>query len=653
MYLLTPISSNSRVVIVTRFSREEQRRQSTADQFDYCREFLSEQVELHNSVQQISDEGVSGELRDRPGIRELRNLICTRQVDLMICEDSSRLFRGIALCLELVGLAVDHDIRVICINDHVDTANEDWQNRLEEAQRHHGQDNYYTRFRIKRAHDGLWKLNAAIGPKRPGYLRKRSVPASSKSPKFDEVDPKWKKTIVRVYELIARGDHPDAVAKFLTECELPKTNNSLIADWTDRNVISLIRCPKYRGQEVFRNEISKKHYASGKSKSVRNPDPRKVLTRDMPHLRIVEDALWYRANKAIDDRQLCQNRPSGVDHPLFAIPRDSRSPLSNIFFCGICGSKMHMEGRNEGGYRCSAARRGKCWNKATALRDLTHQRIGSAVSNEILDASEAAIPELLMLAERQLLDPNQLEREKAELTKRKQAMEKQQERLAKVIMSQDDPPEFLDKQLAELRRQAESLSYEQSLLQQRMSKHVEIPTRAKLRESLEQQSATLSICDRSAGALLKQLLAGSIRAIPCQQFDSNKVVLRAELKLNLVELLPGQISAHVQSHVASESGQSILQRKIFVELFEPSIAPKYAMCALDRFQHDPDNPPTLEQLGHELGISKRSAHLALQMGKGLEAAGLADPFIPLTECPKNPSRWKLTPSSRAFRKQTI
>jgi hypothetical protein len=31
-------------------------------------------------------------------------------------------------------------------------------------------------------------------------------------------------------------------------------------------------------------------------------DPAAILTRDMPHLRIVPDWLWYQANRAIEER---------------------------------------------------------------------------------------------------------------------------------------------------------------------------------------------------------------------------------------------------------------------------------------------------------------------------------------------------------------
>ena len=107
MYLRTPIPADSRVLVYARFSTDEQRQQSNADQSDYCQEFLRDHGAKPRSIGVISDEGLSGELRSRPGIDRVHEGIEKRQWDVIIVEDSSRLYRGVAPCMDLVGLAVD------------------------------------------------------------------------------------------------------------------------------------------------------------------------------------------------------------------------------------------------------------------------------------------------------------------------------------------------------------------------------------------------------------------------------------------------------------------------------------------------------------------------------------------------------------------
>src|SRR6185295_4970689 len=97
-----------------------------------CKQFLKEWGLKEDEVviEVIADEGISGELVDRPGILTLRARIEGRAFDLIIGEDSSRLYRNPPECDRLVGMAVDKEIRVIFPGDRVDTADEDWQANL-------------------------------------------------------------------------------------------------------------------------------------------------------------------------------------------------------------------------------------------------------------------------------------------------------------------------------------------------------------------------------------------------------------------------------------------------------------------------------------------------------------------------------------------
>ena len=367
----------------------------------------------------------------------------------------------------------------------------------------------------------------------------------------------------------------------------------------------------------------------------------------MPHLRIVEDWLWYQANEAIGNRARGKDRPSGIDHPLHGIPRDSRSPLSNVFVCGICGRKMYMTGRNEGGYRCSAAGHGKCWNKTTALRELTHQRIGTAISQAILEASQTAVPELLKYMEERLANRTNLAKRQADLQSRQNALKLKQDLLVKFITEQHHSPEFLSQKLKSLDAEASQLELVKRLLEEQCSAHVAVPSHGDLARELHIMVNQLTLDDPDAGSLLQRLIDGKIRAIPCQQFGSGKVVLRAEFTLQLVQLIPANVRLHLLKPESSSSETStVLRRKIVLDLFKPSKAPLHAMRALELYQKDPTNKPaTLDQIAAQLGLAKHTAHLALKMGKQLQAAGRTDPFEPLTECPENPARWKFKDAS--------
>lgn len=109
------------VLIHARFSTEEQRQSSIDDQITACRAFLT-----------------------------------------------SGLYRHHTKAGELFESAVDAGVRVICPSDYIDTADDDWPDRLNMCQMQHARSNFYTRQRIERAHDGLWARGAAVGQGRGG-----------------------------------------------------------------------------------------------------------------------------------------------------------------------------------------------------------------------------------------------------------------------------------------------------------------------------------------------------------------------------------------------------------------------------------------------------------------------------------------------------
>src|SRR5262245_54978423 len=198
-----PPGRRLRILIYARYSTEEQHPSSIDDQIAYCEEFLRANGITDIEVIVLSDREMSGELVSRPGIDQVRERILARWPDLLLCEDTSRLFRHETACGELIETAVDLEIRVVAINDDVDTAEDDWDDRLHQAARHHARANKYTSRRIKRRHEALWRIGAAIGLLRPGYWRKPSVPATQEEPAqgpfFDELDPRWVPIIYEAY----------------------------------------------------------------------------------------------------------------------------------------------------------------------------------------------------------------------------------------------------------------------------------------------------------------------------------------------------------------------------------------------------------------------------------------------------------------------
>lgn len=636
-----------RVLIQARYSTEGQRQASIEDQIANCRRFLAENLPAGTTldqldIEEIKEPEISGEQLDRPGINRIRAGIKTSRWDVILAEESSRFFRDAVFAGQLFYEAVDAGIRVICPSDGLDTAESDWMGRLMACQAQHSGSNDYTRLRIFRALTGNWERGAAVCVVKLGYRRRPTRPATASEPAdgpfFDEVDEAQAPIIREIFERVASDEPLWAVASWLTSIQFAKAKNSQSPEWSDSNVKDLVRRPDYRGVQEYRKRTSKQQLTTGRSRSVRN-DPKAVLTREMPALRIVSDHVWFEANAAIDRR--CTNRdvPKGDDHSLAGKPRDSRGLLSTIFVCGICGGIMHAGERNEGGYRCANARNRKCWNRTTCVREEAHEAILAAVDQAVMSLAESR--------EQLIARARELHASGGDLAASQRALESDEGKLRKSIDNIGGALEAGGSTMESLLPRLAAREQELKVVQSRLA---ELAARARDRKPpptaddimlhLESLQADLHAGEGRAGVILRQLLDGPIRAVPHQQFGSNKVVLRAEFTLDLTRALPSVIADSIESDPdTTRADLPIERRPMLVNLFRPSALARHAVKAHELVE----TGMTLVKTGEALGVSKRQADLCSKLGARMAAAGVTDPFVRLTNRPAKVSRWKNGP----------
>lgn len=632
-----PKGRRLRVLIYARYSTDEQNPRSIDDQVLYCKRLLKALGITDYAITVLFDEGVSGEKLLRHGIDQVRKGIDAKDWDLILCEDCGRLFRNAHACVELVGDAVDAGIRVMCINDEVDTADEEyWEDRLYEAARHHERSNKFASRRSKRALEALWEMGAAIGLLKPGYLR--TVPAAQsevdeEGPSFDQIDPAQAPIIKEAYERIAAQHSLWSVADWLTGIGFKKASNSRKSAWTDRNVLDLIRRTDYRGFETYRNKCSKRARKTG-TKLQRQNDPTEVLSRDMPHHRIVSDSLWNAANRAITARAPNCNIPQGDDHSLARIPRNSRGPLSKVLYCGCCGRKMHADSGDKCAYRCSGVQQQTCWNKASAHRKITHQAISKAISEHLRDPDDI-VDHLCQRAAQLLGDSHQRDTRRAELLREKGELKCAIENLNNAIEQAKGSLETTIERLCQREGRLAEVQGELDSLTARDESWAP-PTIQEITKAIAEWIDRLQAMDRGVCDDL-ELLVGRVKAVPYQQFGTSKVVLRAQFELRLAAFLPARTRAVLAGLLDDSVYTRFEQRTLLVNLFEPSTCPEHGSAALALNQQQGMNPTAI---GKALGITKRQADLALQYGRKLRAANLQDPFIELTEPPAKASRWR-------------
>lgn len=168
------------------------------------------------------------------------------------------------------------------------------------------------------------------------------------------------------------------------------------------------------------------------------------------------------------------------------------------------------------------------------------------------------------------------------------------------------------------------------------------PTRAEIENRLSEVIAAVERMDHTSRDEIK-LLVGTIRAVPCQQFGSNKVVLRARFELRLAALLPARLRGVLAGICDRPVYKQFACIPMLVDLFERSAGPKHG---LDALRLKEEEGLGLTAIGRRLGITKRQANIAVQYGETMRTANATDPYTELTEPPAAASRWR----PRGYRK---
>jgi site-specific DNA recombinase len=638
------------VLIHARFSTEEQRQSSIDDQVAACRAFLEANLPKGTkptqvTVEVIREPEISGEIADRPGINQVWAGIEAKRWELIIAEESSRLYRHHTKAGELFESAVDAGVRVICPSDYIDTADDDWPDRLHMCQMQHARSNFYTRQRIKRAHDGLWARGAAVGNTVVGYTRRPTVPATAaepaKGPFYDEIDEEKAAVVREVFERVAAGETAAEVGEWLDSIKFAKAKWSRQAKWTAGNVNAIVRRTIYRGFETHRKKIAKRKLRTGKSEFIWNEED-KIQTRSSPHLRIVSDDLWYRANEVVNGRRVFKEPIRGAGHPLRGTTRQRRGLIAGVFVCGICGAPMYSHGKTDGTFRCAGASKGECWYRGYCMRERVYPAILEAVVDEVLsldgvrDAVLARVKELHEKGGSVAAELKKLEKDE----KRLMAMV---ERLSTAIEGGDGALASLTSRLADRERELAMVRARRQEVQEQAGRKEKLPTAAKLLEHLEAVKGQLLGDENRAAVILRQLLVGPIRVVPFMRIDGKRVVPRLEFTINLVAALPPAVASPLRQAATAAGAEetkagspgTVLQRTLVVNAFDEPQLVKHARVIVQQRMAG----KTYKEIAKELDLTEYHMENCAAIVKLMEAAGLAEPYRRLTEKPDHVPQW--------------
>jgi site-specific DNA recombinase len=363
-----------KVGLYARYSSDNQRDASIADQLRICRAFAERQG--WTIAEEYSDHAVSGATLLRPGFQSLMRDALNRRFDVVLAEsldrfsrdqeDTAGLFKRLTFAgVNIVTLA-EGDITHLHIG-FKGTMNALFLKDLAEKT-HRG-----LRGRIE---DGKSAGGLCYGYRVVKTLSGRNVTTGER-----EIDAIEAAIVERIFRDFVAGVSPKQIAKTLNREGIA---GPFGGPWSPSTIYGNAK----RGTGILNNELYIGRLVWNRLRYVKNPDtgkrvsrmnpPSDWMTRDVPALRIVSDDVWTAA-KARQE----QTRHAVKSAGHLGRARRPRYLFSGLTKCGVCGGGFIMAGRNR--LACFGARdQGRCDNLMTIRRDEVEARVLKALEEKLL-----------------------------------------------------------------------------------------------------------------------------------------------------------------------------------------------------------------------------------------------------------------------------
>jgi len=362
----------TRVAIYARYSSDKQREASIEDQMRLCEERAAR--EGWKIVKRYKDQAISGASLMRAGIQALMQDAQGHKFDVVLTESLDRLSRdqediaGVYKRLRFAGVKMvtlsegeiaelhigfKGTMGALYLKDLADKTRRGLRGRVE-AGRSGGGNSY--------GYDVVVRVTEGGEPDR-GERRVNEVEAA---------------VVRRIFNEYASGKSPKAIAHALNREKIagpagegwgPSTING---NW--RRGTGILNNELYIGRLVWNRLAYIKNPDTGNRVSRLN-DPSSWIVKDVPELRIIDQALWERVKE----------RQQGIRKVhAFHEKQRPRKLLSFLLKCGCCGGGLSKVSQKH--YGCSTARnKGTCDNRLTVRQDEVEGMVIGALQSRLMD----------------------------------------------------------------------------------------------------------------------------------------------------------------------------------------------------------------------------------------------------------------------------
>jgi DNA invertase Pin-like site-specific DNA recombinase len=364
-----------KVGIYARYSSDNQRDASIADQVRVCRTFAERQGWM--IAEEYSDHAVSGATLLRPGFQSLMRDALNRRFDVVLAESLDRFSRDQEDTAGLFKRLTFAGVNIVTLAEgditHLHIGFKGTMNAL------------FLKDLAEKTHRGLRgriEDGKSAGGLCYGYRVVKTLNAGTVTTGERDIDPEQAAVVERIFRDFVAGVSPEAIVKALNR---EGVAGPFGGTWSPSTVHGNAK----RGTGILNNELYIGRLVWNRLRYVKNPDTGKRvsrlnpssewLTRNVPELRIIGDELWTAAK----ERQNATRR-AVAEGGNIGRARRPQYLFSGLTKCGVCGSGFIMASANR--LSCFGARyKGICDNSLTIRRDEIESRVLAALEEKLLN----------------------------------------------------------------------------------------------------------------------------------------------------------------------------------------------------------------------------------------------------------------------------
>ncbi len=610
-----------KVVTVARISTEHQDAKSLEDQAALYRAWLKEHYTGDCEITVIASRG-SGERLDSAELAALADHIASGRIDLVLTEDLGRITRrvhAIVVCED----CQDAGVRLIAINDNVDTACEGWRMSSMFASLRHESYNVDTGKRIRRTQRNRFMQGGQLRTPLFCYHKPPGAKSDLELTKIPEMVP----IVEEIFRRLEAGHSFNSIADYMNEHKVPCGRGAKTKTWKGAHVRNVLFNPMLKGIRVHNRKTLIRINKTGRRKAIPAP-PEDLLERAVPHLAFIEPERYDRLIRRIKEQNAIFDvrRSRGYDPRAGRPIQKTRFPGQQVI-CGICNRTMVFGGNGLSNHlMCSGARNYTCWNASTFDADLACRNISRAIFDFIRDLPDfdPVLRQMIVEESEQLTSGRDVKRQS--LQQDAARTEREIENVLKVIRDGGAVP-LLQEELARLASERQRLAAEIADLAQAPKFSLELPPIEELKSQARQAIEELAFNSYEFAMLMRRMIP-KIVAYPVRLCDGGEIEIRARFRLSLAGYLPaGCRVPSIESH---------LSREIVVDLFEPVQRSRFReeIVALRA------SGMTERQVANQLGLTVTATQRAYQLHRLMQRLGLTDPYVPVVEPPSDLTRMR-------------